>query len=120
MYSLWSVYKSSTFKTGVIDVIYCLKSRRVFLDTNYATEQSIRRFCIGKKNGVTIDTIEGAKSSAIIYSITETAKAHNIKPYDYFKYLLAEIPEHLDDISRNFCEYLLPWSLKLPESCRKQ
>ena len=38
-----------------------------------------------------IDTINGAHSSAIIYSIAETAKANNLKPYDYFVYLLEEI-----------------------------
>ena len=32
-----------------------------------------------------IDTIAGAESSAIIYSLAETAKANNLKPYDYFK-----------------------------------
>jgi hypothetical protein len=54
---------------------------KVFLDDgevpmdNNAAEQSIRSFCIGKKNWVMIDTIAGADSSAIIYSIAETAKA---------------------------------------------
>lgn len=47
---------------------------------NNAAEQSIRGFCIGKKNWVMIDTVAGAKSSAIIYSIAETAKANNLKP----------------------------------------
>ena len=53
-----------------------------------------------------IDTIEGAKSSAIIYSIAETAKANNLKPYDYFEYLLTEILERLDGTSRDYCEDL--------------
>ena len=66
-----------------------------------------------------IDTIAGAEASAIIYSIAETAKANNLKPYDYFEYLLTEIPEHMDDTDLNFCESLLPWSDKLPEKCRK-
>ena len=44
-----------------------------------------------------IDTINGAKSSAIIYSIVETAKANNLKPYDYVQYLLEEILKHMDD-----------------------
>ena len=79
------------------------KYLKVFLDDgevpmdNNAAEQSIRGFCIGKKNWVMIDTIAGAKSSAIIYSIAETAKANKLKPYDYFEYLLTEIPKHLDD-----------------------
>ncbi len=72
-----------------------------------------------KKNWVMIDTINGAKSSAIAYSIAETAKANNLKPYEYFKYLLTEIPEHMDDTDRSFIENLLPWSETLPEECRK-
>ena len=86
---------------------------------NNAAEQSIRGFCIGKKNWVMIDTIAGAKSSAIIYSIAETAKANNLKPYDYFEYLLTEIPKHLDVPDRSFLDDLLPWSPSLPENCRK-
>lgn len=107
---------------------YCLNQERylkMFLGDgevpmdNNAAEQSIRGFCIGKKNWVMIDTIAGARSSAIIYSIAETAKANNLKPYDYFEYLLTEIPKHLDDTDRSFCEDLLPWSPNLPEHCRK-
>lgn len=86
---------------------------------NNAAEQSIRSFCIGKKNWVMIDTIAGAESSAIIYSIAETAKANNPKPYDYFEYLLSEIPNHMDDKDLSFLEDLLPWSEKLPDHCRK-
>ena len=101
------------------------KYLKVFLDDgevpmdNNAAEQSIRGFCIGKKNWVMIDTVAGAKSSAIIYSIAETAKANHLKPYDYFEYLLTEIPKHLDDTDRSFLDDLLPWSLNLPANCRK-
>lgn len=66
-----------------------------------------------------IDTINGAKSSAIIYCIAETAKANNLKPYEYFEYLLTEIPKHMDDTDRSFLDDLVPWSEKLPESIRK-
>ncbi len=75
---------------------------------NNAAEQSIRGFCVVKKNWVMIDTVAGAKASAIIYSIAETAKANSLKPYEYFQYLLEEIPNHLDDKDRSFCEDLLP------------
>lgn len=102
------------------------KYLRVFLEDgevpidNNASERAIRGFCIGKKNWQMIDTINGAHSSAIIYSIAETAKANNLKPYDYFVYLLEEIPKHMDDEDRSFLEDLLPWSQKLPEGIRKQ
>ena len=98
---------------------------RVFLEDgdvpidNNASERAIRGFCIGKKNWEMIDTINGATSSAIIYSIAETAKANNLKPYDYFEYLLTEIPKHEDNTNTDFLEALLPWSATLPEHIRK-
>ena len=98
---------------------------RVFLDDgdvpidNNASERAIRGFCIGKKNWEMIDTINGATSSAIIYSIAETAKANNLKPFDYFEYLLIEIPKHTEDKNTDFLTELLPWSKSLPEHIRK-
>ena len=101
------------------------KYLRVFLSDgevpidNNASERAIRGFCIGKKNWQMIDTISGAKASAIIYSIAETAKANNLKPYEYFEHLLSVIPEHMDDTNTKFLEDLLPWSEALPENIRK-
>ena len=101
------------------------KYLRVFLTDgdvpidNNASERAIRGFCIGKKNWQMIDTIHGAKSSAIIYSIVETAKANNLKPFDYVQHLLEEIPKHMNDKDCSFLEALLPWSEKLPAGIRK-
>ena len=101
------------------------KYLRVFLTDgdvpidNNASERAIRGFCIGKKNWQMIDTIHGAKSSAIIYSIVETAKANNLKPFDYVQHLLEEISKHMNDKDCSFLEDLLPWSEKLPEGIRK-
>lgn len=95
-----------------------LSNGEVPMDNN-AAEQAIRGFCIGKKNWVIIDTTYGAQASAIAYSIAETAKANNLKPYKYFEYLLTEIPKHMDDKSTDFIKELLPWSDKLPEEIRK-
>ncbi len=110
-------------------LIYCInqeKYLKVFLDRgdipldNNATESAIRGFCIGKKNWRLIDTIHGAKASGIAYSIAETAKANNLKPYFYFKHLLTEIPKHEDESDLSFLNDLLPWSKQLPIECRKQ
>ena len=86
---------------------------------NNASERAIRGFCIGKKNWQVIDAINGAKTSAVIYSIAEIAKANNLNPYEYFKRLLTVIPEHMEDTDRSFLEELLPWSPALLESIRK-
>lgn len=45
-----------------------------------------------------IGEIAGVEASAIVYSLSETAKANNLKSYDYFEYLLTVIPNHMDDI----------------------
>lgn len=52
-------------------------------------------------------------------ALAETAKANNLKPYEYFKYLLEEIPEHMDDKNTDFVEKLLPWVPELPKQIRK-
>lgn len=101
------------------------KYLKVFLEDgdvpidNNASERAIRGFCVGKKNWQMIDTINGAKTSAMIYSIAETAKANNLKPYDYFEHLLKEIPIHMEDTDRSFLKDLLPWSDRLPNHIRK-
>ena len=66
------------------------------------------------------DTVHGAEASATIYSIVETAKANGLKPYEYMKYLLEEIPKHMDDTNLDFLDALLPWSETIPEECRRQ
>ena len=87
---------------------------------NNAAERAIRPFCIGKKNWMMSDTVHGAEASATIYSIVETAKANNLKPYEYLKYLLEEISKHMDDTDMGFLDALLPWSETIPKECRRQ
>lgn len=85
---------------------------------NSASERAIRPFTIARKNFVLIDTVHGAEASAIIFSLVETAKANGLKIYEYLKYLLTEIPKHMDDHDDSFVEDMLPWSDNLPEECR--
>ena len=47
-------------------------------------------------------------------------KANNLNVYEYIKYLLAEIPEHMNDTNTEFCKKLLPWSDSLPAECKKK
>lgn len=70
--------------------------------------------------GILSTQLDSAKTSAIIYSIAETAKANNLKPYKYFELLLTEIQKHLEDNNLNFLEDLLPWSKGLPIKCKSK
>ena len=70
-------------------------------------------------NNVSERAIRGAENSAIIYSIAETAKANDLKLYEYFEHLLTEIPKHMEDTDRSFLDDLLLWSEKLPKEIKK-
>ena len=71
-------------------------------------EQAIRPFTIGRKNFVIIESDNGAKASAILYSLVETAKANYVNTYKYLELLLTEIPKHMDDKDLNCIDDLLP------------
>lgn len=100
------------------------KYLRVFLTNpiipmdNNAAERAIRPFCIGKKNWIFMDTLKGAEASAIIYSIVETAKANNLRLYDYLKYILEELPNYVGAKSE-IPPKLLPWAEDLPVELKK-
>ncbi|XBX10625.1 transposase domain-containing protein (plasmid) [Enterocloster clostridioformis] len=87
---------------------------------NNATEGSLRSFCLHKHAWKLIDSINGAQSSAIIYSITETAKANNLNPFRYLEYILTVMKDHQEDTDYRFMEELLPWSEQLPEICKSK
>ena len=59
----------------------------------------------------------GTKVSAVIYSLVETAKANNLRTYEYLELLLTEIPNHLDDKNFDYFENLMPWSDYVKERC---
>ena len=86
------------------------------MDNNYA-EQAIRPFTVGRKNFVLMESSNGAKASAMIYSIVETAKANQLNVYQYLELLLTEIPKHMDDNNIRFIDDLLPWSPSIQEKC---
>ena len=71
------------------------------LDTNIV-ENAIRPFVVGRKNWLFSGSPRGADSSALIYSLIETAKANNIDPYFYLRYLFEKLPRcQTDDEIRN-------------------
>ena len=51
-----------------------------------------RPFVVGRKNWLFCDTVKRAESSAIVYSLVETAKANGIDPYEYLFYTLSVLP----------------------------
>jgi len=77
------------------------------LDNN-ACERAIRPFVIGRRGWLFSATVRGAKASANLYSLVETAKANGHEPYRYLRHVFAELPkaETLEQVAA-----LLPYNL---------
>ena len=69
-------------------------------------------FTVGRNNWIFSNTHNGARASAVLYSLIETAKANDCEPYEYLEYVLREIPKlkYGDDH-----RHLLPWNMPQTE-----
>ncbi len=76
------------------------------IDNNPA-ENAIRPFVIGRKNWLFSHSQRGAKASASLYSLIETAKANGKEPYRYLSWLFERLP----GTSRENIEVLMPWNM---------
>jgi transposase len=85
-----------------------LDDGRLSIDNN-PVENAIRPFVIGRRNWLFSDTARGAKSSANLYSLIETAKANGLEPYAYLRHLFTELPKAQ---TLEQTEALLPFHVK--------
>lgn len=96
-----------------------LQDALIPLDNNDA-ERSIRSFCVGKHSWHIIDSVREASASALLYSIAESVKANQPKPYEYFAYLLKELLKYSrENVPEEELKKLMPWSEVLSDSCSK-
>jgi len=72
-------------------LIHYLDDGRISPDNNLA-ENAIRPFVVGRKNWLFSGNPRGAKASAALYSIIETAKANDLEPYAYLRFLFDRLP----------------------------
>jgi transposase len=92
-----------------------LKDGRLELDNN-RSERSIKPFVIGRKNWLFANSPRGARSSAIIYRIVETAKENGLNPFSYLTYLFEQLPNV--KVKDPTALDLLPWSEAVQQKCR--
>lgn len=82
--------------------------------SNNAAERNVRPVAVGRKNWLFSNSMDGAKTSATIFSIVETAKANGLNPEAYLRFLLETVPSTpLSELPK-----LLPWGESVPESVR--
>ena len=85
-----------------------LEDPHIPIDNGFC-ERSFKNLCVGRRNWLFCNTPDGARATVIVYSLIETAKANGANPYYYLKYLLEEMPGHMEDKGRSFLEDMLPW-----------
>ena len=77
--------------------------------SNNLAENAIRPFVVGRKNWLFCDSVKGAESSAIVYSLVEAAKANGIEPYEYLMLVLSMLPYLGKSPAHEELEKLMPW-----------
>jgi hypothetical protein len=113
-------------KTGLYTAIVYVRNQREYLGryledgrleiSNNRAERSIKPFVIGRKNWLFANTPRGAKASAILYSIIETAKENGLNPYEYLTFIFKNAPNWDIRNNVNNLERLIPWFV--PDSCK--
>ncbi len=91
-----------------------LKDGRLEISNNLS-ERAIKPFAIGRKNWLFANSVEGAEAGATLYSFIETCKYHEIEPFDWFRYVFAQLPLCHSDAER---EALLPFNID-PERLKR-
>jgi len=95
-----------------------LKDGRYEIDNGWV-ERVIKRFAIGRKNWLFSDTIEGAKTSALLYSLTLTAKLNGKDPFKVMTEIFKQLPQAKTTADyENLTQLLL--SNETPNSCIKK
>lgn len=84
---------------------------------NSKSERSIKSFVMGRKSWLFSNTPRGALSSAITYSIIESAKENQLKPMQYLIWLFKQMP-NADIADVKVLDSFLPWSDEIPQECR--
>lgn len=75
---------------------------------NNVQENAIRPFCVGRRNWLFADTVQGAHASANLCSLLQTCRVNGINGYRYLRALFAAMPN-----ARTADDYaaLLPWAI---------
>lgn len=81
--------------------------------SNNQVENAIRPFVVGRKGWLFSDTPRGAKASAIVYSLMETAKANGLNLEKYLLHLLTVLPERFSNSVAPCIDDLLPWAVEM-------
>lgn len=73
---------------------------RMPIDNNLL-ERDIRVFATGRKSWLFCDTVDGAKASAVVYSLMLTCRACGVEPFAWLRHVFTELPQRPDSADIN-------------------
>ncbi len=111
-------------KTHLGKAVQYAQSQRKYLEryildgrleiSNNRAERSIKPFVIGRKNWLFSNTPGGARTSAVYYSLVETAKENGLNPFEYLSWIFSQAPNlGKPGYVSTFADFL-PGSMKIP------
>ena len=121
----WAAYMHPKVKSGSLfgkAISYALNNREKLMNafydgrleiSNNRSERGLRAYSVGRNNWKFSFSPDGAKASAIAYSIVETALANGLVPYMYLHFLFEKLP----NIPKERYHECLPWSPLAKENC---
>jgi len=84
--------------------------------SNNAAERAVKSYVMGRKNFLFHDTVKGAKASAIVYTLAETAKANGLNIRLYLETVMTKMLDYKNEPD-SILEELMPWSEAMQKSC---
>ena len=98
----WVLSLTALPNTLLGKAVYYAKSQQKYLErylldgrleiSNNRAERSIKPFVLGRKNWLFSNTPNGAKASAIYYSLIVTAGENGLNPYEYLSWIFTNVP----------------------------
>ena len=83
--------------------------------SNNRAERSIKPFVIGRKNWIFNNTPNGARASAVYYSLVVTARENGLNPFEYLSWIFTQAPNLGKPGYASAIEDFLPGSSKIPQ-----
>lgn len=124
----WGLVDGIENATGKLsEAIVYSKNQREYLMTfmsngeveisNNIVENTIRNLTVGRRNWLFCDTEDGAKATALYYSLIVTAKANGLRVHEYIEHVLVTMSQLLNgkkllsEVEMNtVLDRLMPWS----------
>ncbi|MHB0929539.1 MAG: IS66 family transposase [Saccharofermentanales bacterium] len=104
---------------------YTLNHKKYFMNflldgripiSNNLSEIAVKPVAIARKNALFSDSVDGAITSAIIFSVINTAIANGLDPFKYLEYIFRQLPNCDFDQNSEILDEYLPWSEQMQES----